>query len=170
MRKVIPDYILGFLTKFNGGVSVYKLNPDTKEYEFIDYISITIDQYFNPVLSEYIDAIFSVVPKDKRVLAVMVKADYRDTDDKRTVFRIGVNTSISSLIAELYNFKIKRIKNSMIWKNYFNLDHENPKESALEKAKELFSDVNIESIEQAEAMLIGLYGIREVVHSDLSKS
>lgn len=168
MRTHIDDYILGVLSKPYGEIAVYK-RVDT-HYKYIDSITVdaTTKYYIKP--RDLDTQLRDLLPDGATVTAFLVKPDVRKSDDVHTIERVTSYTSIVKTILELLNIKIRWVKSPIDWKDYFLVDKKNPKESALEKAKELMPNVSIESTEQAEAILIGLYGIREVVHSDLSKS
>lgn len=161
--RSLPTYILSFLATYNGGVCVFKLDPTTKRYKYIDYIQMPKDQYKHADVVGYKNNILNLIDSTEPVTAFIVKAQYRETDDIRCIYRIGVHTSISTTLANLLGMRIYNIKNPMLWQDYFNLDHDNTKEAALIKAKELLPDTPIESTEQAEAILIGVYGIETVI-------
>lgn len=154
-------YVLAFLSTYNGGVAIFRYND--ADYEYVTYIDMPRDQYKHVDVVEYKNRILNVVDDTCSATAFIVKPQYRSSDDSRCIYRIGVNSSINMVLAQLFEVRIYYIKNPMLWQNHFNLDQTNTKQAALHKAKELLPDTPIESTEQAEAILIGVYGIETVI-------
>ena len=165
MTREYPKQVLAFLSTFNGGVAFFKWNGTG--YEYTNYIDMPKDQYKHVDVVEYKNMILNTIDDADSVTAFIVKAQYRETDDIRCVYRIGVNTSISTTLADLLGMRVYNIKNPMLWQNYFNIDQTNTKESALRKARELLPDISISSTEQAEAILIGVFGIETVIREKI---
>lgn len=161
MIKEHPKYILAFLSTYNGGVAIFRYNDN--DYEYVTYIDMPRDQYKHVDVVEYKNRILNVVDDTCSATAFIVKPQYRSSDDSRCIYRIGVNSSINMVLAQLFESRIYYIKNPMLWQNYFNIDQTNTKESALSIARELLPEISISSTEQAEAILIGVYGIEEVI-------
>lgn len=161
MSKEHPKYILAFLSSYNGGVAIFRYN--NTDYEYVTYIDMPRDQYKHVDVVTYKNMILDVIPNTNSATAFIVKPQYRNSDDSRCIYRIGVNSSINMVLAQLFEISIYYIKNPMLWQNYFNIDQTNTKASALEKAKELLPDIDINSTEQAESILIGVYGIETVI-------
>lgn len=161
MTKEHPKYILAFLSTYNGGVAIFRYNDN--DYEYVTYIDMPRDQYKHVDVVEYKNRILNVVHNTNSATAFIVKPQYRNSDDSRCIYRIGVNSSINMVLAQLFEVRIYYIKNPMLWQNHFNLDQSNTKKAALIKAKELLPNTDIPTTEEAEAILIGVYGIEEVI-------
>ena len=158
----LPTYILSFLSKPDGGFVVFKLD-ESGNYRYVQYESLPINQYYQIEVNKLVDMIQQYqIPQDD-VEVFVVKPTGRKTDDTKTLFRIGYNTATVKAVIDILKYKVYSIRNSMLWQDYFYLDQDNTKESALIKAKELLPDTPIESTEQAEAILIGAYGIETVI-------
>ena len=140
------------------------------KYEYIQYESLPIDQHYQIEVVNLIEALKQFFTPSDQVEVFVVKPDGRKTDDTKTLFRIGYNTATIKAVLDMLKLKVYSITNSRLWQNYFNIDQTNTKESALAKAKELLPNTDIITTEQAEAILIGVYGIEEVIHSKLSKN
>ena len=130
---------------------------------YIQYEPLPIDQYNQIIVTDLINIINGFFTSTDDVEAFVVKPDGRSIDDTKTLFRIGYNSATVKAVLDMLRLKVFNIKNSRLWQNYFNIDQTNTKGSALEKAKELLPDIDINSTEQAESILIGVYGIETVI-------
>lgn len=156
------DYVLGVLAKPDGAIAVFKkVDVNTYHYDNTVLVPSTPSHYIQPKrLSKFLS---DLLPNAADISAVMVKPESRDTDNKKTLLRVGYNVSTIKAVLDLLNITVEWVKNAATWQNYFNIDQNNPKQSALDKATQLLPNTSIESTEQAEAILIGVYGIETVI-------
>lgn len=162
VQQMIPKVVISFLSKPDGGFVVFKLD-ESGYYRYVQYQSLPINQYYQIEVQQLVDLIQKYqIPKED-VEVFVVKPDGRKTDDTKTLFRIGYNTVTVKAVIDILQYRVYSIRNSRLWQDYFYIDQTNTKESALSKAKELLPNTPIESTEQAEAILIGIYGIETVI-------
>lgn len=154
---------MSFLSKPYGGLAVFELDKSIAGYTYKKYEPLPIDRYNQIMVTELQNTVESYYTNKDEVEVFVVKPSGRKTDDRTTLFKVGYNTATVRAVLDLLKLKVYNIKNPMLWQNYFNIEQTNTKGSALKVAKELIPDTPIESTEQAEAILIGVYGIETVI-------
>lgn len=154
---------MSFLSKPYGGLAVFELDKSIAGYTYKTYEPLPIDQYNQIIVTDLQNTIKSYYTNKDEVEVFVVKPNGRKTDDRTTLFKVGYNTATVRAVLDLLKLKVYNIKTPILWQNHFNIDQTNTKQAALHKAKELLFDTPIESTEQAEAILIGVYGIETVI-------
>lgn len=163
--------IFAYLAKPDGYFAVFNQCDDgSYQFGFTEKIPESINH--NIKVKDLAKTIWESREPEDILECVMVRPDWRHTDTLKTITRVSYNVATIQAANDFIGFtRTWWINKPKIWQAYFNLLEVLPKakgdmkEAALIKLKEIMPDTKVENGLEAEAVLIGIYGIYNLLNT-----
>ena len=162
--------VFAFLPKPEGCFAVFTEN-DTGTYTFRFVEDLPTGTRNNIKVKEFAKNLWECREEEDEVIAVIVRPDNRAGDDLKTLTKVAYNVATVKAILDLENFRTYWINRAKNWQAFFNLldllpsSNNSIKTAAVNKLKDIYPELEVTRYQQAEAILIGIYGIYNILKS-----
>lgn len=163
--------VFSYLPKPDGYFAVFNECEDGSfQFGFVEKIPESMNH--NIKVKDLAKAIWESREPDDLLEAILVRPDWRHTDNLKTVTRVAYNVATIQAANDFIGFsRTYWIKRPSVWQKYFNLLDLLPetkgdiKQAALLRLKQIMPNLEVESTYAAESVLIGIYGIYNLLES-----